>query len=350
MLPIEVAEPFRPPADAGGMERCPGGALCSRCFASRAHGGPCAGCDDAYRARCLKGECGLRCDGCSGGRHARTAGCCGRSRLLSADWHRRLRELLATEVPEYAPPPLAVRCRLVPVLYGQLRKYRIPERFPAIDAWATPIHKVASRGGRFRSRDLKDYLGLPADRKLILSTCAPDDFQEMLWRRGPELRYAEHGIDHWFPGHFSIYDGDAKLYQLVSAKRQLLHAVWTQSRFVWFRLGDAVPLQMLAPVRGASSVLFSSQQTFRRRHLRAAYAEIAVADRWFPPGAAFFVVGGCARLPVAPGRVCYRVNSRWQLLALKGRDLANRPAPGLPIDELLAGNLGEVLAQVEGEA
>jgi hypothetical protein len=344
---MTVEPAFEAPAGlrpTGSLESCPGSVQCGRCFWSRSNGGLCTGCDDAYRARCLKRECWLECDVCSGGRHARTPGCCGRTAVSGEAPPRWLLDLLHAEVPEYAPQPLAVRCRLIPVIYAQLRHLRLPEQFPEIDAWAVPIHKVASRRGRFRSSDLKDYLGLPADRRLILSTCAPDDYQEALWELGDAVRYAEHGIDHWFPGHFSVYSGDSKLYQFVNAKRQLLHAVRSCSSFVWFRHGDTLPLEMYEPVRGAASVLFSSQQTFRRRHLRAVHAEIATADRWCPSGTAFFIVGGSARVPVSEKRVCYRVSSRWQLLALKGRDLANQPAPHLPVAELLQANLRQLLA------
>jgi hypothetical protein len=259
-----------------------------------------------------------------------------------------MREILEAPVDRYAPAPLPIRCRLIPVIYGQvrIRRHRLAERFPSIDAWAVPVHKVTSRQGKFRSRDLKDYLGLPPDRKLILSTCAPDDYQEMLWKRGPEMDYERHGIDYWFPGHFSIYDDDSKLYQFISAKRQQLHAVRTRSQFVWFRLGDGIPLDFLEPVRQASSVLLSSQQVFHRNH-RAAFAEeVRVADAWLPPGAALFIVGGIWDLPIPSSRKRYNVNTRWLVLALKGRNLANRPQPDRATGELLEQNLKEVLDHV----
>ncbi len=327
---------------------CPGPALCSRCFWARGNGGLCPGCNDEYRGRCLKGDCGFNCDTCGGGRHARTPGCCGRTAVALPAWKERLREILETPIPKHSPGPLPIRCRLVPVIYAQLRHHRIPERFPQIDAWATPIHKLADLQGNFRSSDLKDYLGLPPDRKLIVSTCAPDDFQEMLWHRRDSLDYAKHGADFWFPGHFSVYDNDSKLYQYLSLKRQLIHGIQTRSQFAWFRLGDAVPLEMLEPIRESCSALFSSQQTFRRRHLAEVHAEIEIADGWFPERTAFFVVGGNSKLPLDNGRRCYRVNSRWQLLALKGRDMNNKPAPEIPRLDLLTGNLERLLSQVEG--
>jgi len=216
---------------------------------------------------------------------------------------------------------------------------RIPEQFPQIDAWATPIHKVATRKGEFRSCDLKDYLGLPGDRKLILSTCAPDDFQEMLWARGPDLAYRDHGIDYWFPAHFSIYDDDSKLYQFLSAKRQQIHAVWTQSQFVWFRLGANIPVEFLQPIRRAGAVLISTQQMFSRRSREIVSREARIADEWFLPETAFFQIGDACQLPFSENRSWYQINSRWLLLGLKGRDLDNRPATEMSRRDLLMRNL-----------
>lgn len=273
-------------------------------------------------------------------------GCCGRMLKLAPESADRIRRILARKVPQHAPKPLPIRCELIPVIYAQNRKHRIPELFPTIDAWAAPIHKLADRKGRFRSEDLKDYLGLPSGRKLILSTCAPDDYQEALWGLGPKMRFREHGIDYWFPGHFSVYDDDGRLYQFLSAKRQQIHAVETGSQFAWFLLGNGIPLEFLEPIRNAGSALFSSQQTFRRRYLAEVHEEIRIADGWFPKRTAFFIVGGNAKLPVSADRRCYRINSRWQILALKGRDMANRRVTDLSRAELLASNLKEVLCKV----
>jgi hypothetical protein len=147
-----------------------------------------------------------------------------------------------------------------------IKKYKIPEKFPGIDAWVTPIHKVAGKSGKFHSQDLKDYLGIPDDRKLILSTCAPDDYQEMLWKEVKQIDYKKYNIDYWFPGHFSVYDNDSKLYQFASAKRQQAHAVLSGSQFVWFRLGENIPEEFLEPIRNATSVLISTGQMYSKHN------------------------------------------------------------------------------------
>lgn len=346
--------PHRPGAPTPGVSEirrlaaeCRSSSLCRHCFWFSSNGGWCSGCDRDCHRRCLKRSCSLDCDRCSGGRHATTPGCCGRTVVKWRAWRSRLEEILHHPVSSYIPAPVPIRCRLIPVIYGQVRHLRLPEQFPEIDTWAAPIHKVASRKGRFRSSDLKDYLGLPADRKLILSTCAPDDFQEMLWEKGPRMAYEDHGIDFWFPAHFSIYDDDGKLYQFLNAKRQQIHAVWTRSQFVWFRLGTSIPVDFLRPIRQAPAVLVSTQQAFSRRSREIAAREVRIADRWFPPETRFFQIGDAVRLPLSESRVRFQVNTRWLLLGLKGRDLKNRPRPELPTAGLLSENLRAVLANVQ---
>ena len=302
------------------VNECSGQRLCSECAWSVQNGGYCSGCDEEYQRRCLKRICAFNCYTCSGGRHARTPGCCGRA---PASWRKRWDRLVEYAVPDYAPDPLPIKCRLIPLIHS-VRKYRIPDQFPEIDAWAFPIHKVASREAKFPSNDLKDYLGLPPGRKLILSTCAPDDFEEMLWKKRSEMNYKQHGIDYWFPAHFSIYDDDGKMYQFASGRRQQLHAVWTESQFVWFRLGEHIPIDFLAPMRNTPSVLISTNQMLSKRNRAILHKEVQSADRWFPDKTAFFVVGGSKSLPITSGRAWFEINSNWLIRGLNGRNLAGQ--------------------------
>ncbi|MBA7590390.1 hypothetical protein ES708_32507 [subsurface metagenome] len=271
--------------------------------------------------------------------------------MLWPSWRNNFKEILEYPVADYAPAPLQIECRLIPVIYPQIRKFGIPEQFPQIDAWAVPIPKVINRNGQFKSSDLKDYLGLPADRKLILNTCAPDDYEEMLWEKGPQMEYREHGIDYWFPGHFSIYDDDGKLYQFFSAKRQQIHAALTGSQFVWFRLGENIPIEFLNPIRNAPSVLISTNQMLPKRNRAVLLKEVAIADRWFPPETAFFVVGSPRWLGLSGERKCFEINTNWLMSALKGRDLAgqlqlDKEDNLLETGERLTNNLSEAVKNV----
>ena len=320
------------------LMECPGITLCSECSFSDQQGGFCTGCD-GYKKRCLKRVCAFTsCGTCSGGRHAKVKGCCGRAPEL---WREQMYQLLNYEVPDYSPARPDINCRLIPVVYPQIKIYRIPEQFKKIDSWIVPIHKVANRKGDFRSNDLKDFVGLSPNKKLILSTCAPDDYQEMLWEKGGEIDYEKYGINYWFPGHFSIYDNDSKLYQFISAKRQQLHAIWTKSQFVWFRLGENIPIQFLKPIQNASSVLISKNQMFSKRNHAILHKEVQAADEWFKLKTSFFVMGDHRSLPISENRICYQIESKWLIRGLKGYDMEGKKVKKevMSIKEILVKNL-----------
>jgi len=260
-----------------------------------------------------------------------------------------LKETLETSVENYAPVPLGLRNLVIPVIYrrDEYLKTNIAERFPDVDAWAVPIYEVCSLNGVFYSEDLKDYLNLPKDRKLILSTYAPDDYQEMLWEKRYELnqeKYRKHGIDYWFPGHFSNYMDDNKLYQFLSVKRQQIHAIDTRSQFVWFDLGQNIPIKFLNPIRDAASVLISTSQINKKDgSLPILENEVRQADEWFPKETAFFIVGGTRILPsISDERALFEFNTNWIQRGIHGRDHLGRKSE-LPKKELLRKNLEEVL-------
>ena len=317
---------------------CNGQKRCKICQWSEKHDGYCNGCDDEYRKRCFKRTCSFICCTCSGGKHAHTPGLCGRA---SKSWKNPWDAFFKYKMPDYTPKPIHLNCRLIPVIYAQIRHLKIPEQFPQIKAWAAPIHKVADRKIKFRSKDLKDYLGLPPDRKLILMTNAPDDYQEMLWEKGPEIDYIKYGIDYWFPAHFSIYDNDSKLYQFTSAKRQQIHALWTQSQFVWFRLGEHIPVDFLSPIRKAPSILISTANMKTRQNRTIFQNEVRIADEWFQDDTAFFVSGGLKGLPVKKKRICYEINSKWIVRGVRGYNLTNIKDMKLTRPEVLRNNLKE---------
>lgn len=334
---------------------CPGQKLCSKCVWFDQNEGDCPGCTEDYKKRCIKSICAFTsCINCSGGVKVQEIGICGRA---PESWRKRWDKLIEYSIPDYAPKPLNIKCRLIPIIYPQIKKYKIPEKFPEIDAWAVPIHKVANEKGEFHSNDLKDYLGLPSDRKLIFSTCAFDNYMEMLWRKGPEMNYKKHEIDYWFPAHFSIYDDDSKIFQFANAKRQQLHAVWTKSQFIWFRLGEHIPIEFLLPIRNASSVLISTSQMDYRRNLDILFNEVKAADDWFPQKTAFFVMGDHRRLPIRRARTCYQINTNWIMKGIMGISMEGKIVSGklkwrfykdmkIPKGKVLKNNLKEVLKYV----
>jgi hypothetical protein len=324
---------------------CPGQKHCKQCFNLLKNGGHCTGCN-GYNKRCLKRICAFTsCNICSGGKHSQVTGCCGRAPRA---WIKKMQILLNLPVKQYSPKSLPIKCKLIPIIYAQVKKFRIPEKFPKIDAWAAPIHKLANIKGKFRSSDLKDYLGLPPNRKLILSTSAPDSFQEMLWQKGASMNFKHHGIDFWFPAHYSVYDNDSKLYQLVSAKRQQLNAINTKSQFVWFRLGEHIPIEFLEPIRNAKSVLISTSQMISNFNRNILHSEVKKADEWFRPKTSFFIHGKYQNLPINNKRTCYRIDSTWLMRGLRGHDIKRNRISKVKMEqnELLVHNLKETYEEI----
>lgn len=262
---------------------------------------------------------------------------CGHSPLRDA-WAK----LVLLPLGHFRPPPLNIHTPLIPVLYGQAEVRRIPERFPHIDAWAVPVHKAMDLRGEFRSSDMKDYLGLGRGQKLILSTAGPDDFMEVLWQRGAELDYRKHGFDYWFPGHFSVYDRDSKFYQSFNARRQQISARRMNSAFVWFRLGEHIPLSWLGPIQECPSILISCQQMFSGFNRDLLRREITLADHVFPKATAFFLLGSGYGAVIRPERRVHEIRSGWIICGLKGYDLHHQQRRQLSRWQLLCMNLTEV--------
>lgn len=227
------------------------------------------------------------------------------------------------------------------MIYGQRAVREIPREFPEIDAWAVPVHKALRLDGTFRASDMKDYLGLGPGQRLILSTAGPDDFQEMLWERGGRIDFAAHGIDYWFPGHFSVYDDDSRFYQFFNARRQHLHARRIGSRFQWFRLGEHVGTDWLDIAPDSGSIVISCQQMFSGRNQALLRREIEAADRYFEPAAAFFLLGAGYGAAISAERRVHELHAKWMVSGLKGYDVGDHERPELDKARLLRENLLE---------
>lgn len=266
-------------------------------------------------------------------KHARTPRSCAPDALTQ--W----REIFSWPLQPHYAEALPVHCRLVPVTYGSVAKYRIPERFPSIDTWAVPVHKVMNLKCEFRSRDLKDFLGLPASRRLVLSTVSPDLYVEALWRAGAKFNYKTYGMDLMFPGHYSTYDLDGPAYGVFNIRRQQIHAQLVQSPWAWFRLGAYVPLYCFDTIRHCPNILISCQRMQTQRARAFLERELAVADRFFPSTTRFWYISKARGVNVPRAATAVFLNQRWLMTGLFGQDLANRPLSHLSIEESLIWNL-----------
>jgi hypothetical protein len=199
---------------------------------------------------------------------------------------------------------------------------------------------------QFRSRDLKDYLGLPSDRRLVLSTVSADPYVEALWRVGSEFNYEAHGVDLMFPGHYSTYDLDGPAYGVFNIRRQQIHAQLVQSPWAWFRLGAYVPPRCFDTIYSCPNILISCQRMQTQRAKTLLKRELAFADRFFPSPTRFWYISKARGVIVPRESTSVFLNQRWLMAGLFGRDLTNRPLPHLSIEEVLVRNLQCLLEQL----
>jgi len=83
-----------------------------------------------------------------------------------------------------------------------------------------------------------------------------------------------------------------------------------------------------------------------KRNKAILFNEVKIADNWFPPETAFFVVGSPRWLGLSKERKCYEINTSWLVRAISGRDMAERRR--LTREELLVENIKEVLKAMGG--
>ena len=206
-----------------------------------------------------------------------------------------------------------------------------------------PIHKVANRSGKFYSKDLKDYLGLSVNHKLILSTNAPDDYQEILWKNGAKMDFEDYGIDYWFPAHFSTCIDDSKMYQNSSIIRQIVHAKEVKSPFAWFPLSQNNFVEFREQIGRFSFVIFSTGQLRSRNDYKGLQHAILSADRLFPEEISFFFVGGRRRMQIPQKRIYHETNSSWLIRGLNGYSLSHKFDKSISRREILVNNLRSLL-------
>ena len=331
---------------------CPGSELCQDCHLFNKNNGMCEGCSYRYRRSCLKRLCNFECNKCSGGRKSSysTPGCCGRITLLPYQRINDYKKILEQQKPILSSSPIVFKNNLIPIIVRDIIKYAIPEKQPDIKTWAVSLHDIMNKNGNFKSDDIKDYLGLDSNCSLILSTNSPDIYQEILWNKRFDIDFEKYGIDHWFPGHFSIYDCDSKFYQFSSAKRQFLHSYIVKSSFMWFRQSETIPLKFYKSIKNFPSILISTGQMYSDWNKKLLHDEVVNADNFFPTSTSFFFVGGLKNVPaIKKNRKKYLVSLMWSKNALYGKDIHGKVDWTYKKDErhlLLLQNLKEEMKYV----
>jgi len=323
-----------------GPGYCSGKDTCPNCTIYKNNRGSCPGCNDHYYELCNHRSCSVNCSKCNATRNAVTQGCCSHS---PDSWRDIWEKILMTPVRNYSPDPIEFNCAVIPRINHEIREQKIPSYFPDISAWVTTIKDVCSKQLLFKSSDLKDYLGISNEQKLILSTVVPDDYLEVMWNRRDSISFSDYNIDYWFPAHFSVYDDDNMFLQFANAKRQMLHAIRIKSQFTWYTPGVNIPLEFLEPIKNSPNILISTGQCRSKHNKEILRKEIVQAESWFPETSSFFIIGGKRDLPFSDSRKCYVTNSNWFFRGKNRKNLKREIVDGMSKQEILIQNLKEVI-------
>lgn len=309
----------------------------------------CEGCNGQCgpHGRSQMWKCHQTCDKCGGGVAAMNtvmAVCC---KSPWADLH-----LDRVERESYnwtKRPVISFKQRGIIVTQGSPGKVRDPYP-PETECIAVNLRHVWSKRGWY-SRDMRDYLRLPAKTKLLLLTMTHDDVLERAWdAKLHEEDWGSVGFDYWQPLHFSMYSFDARMNQYFQWRRSLIA---TEASKAWFttyapdllsRKTHPILKEMSASI---PQVMFNAQFDKTPDALRTYMRSLVHDDKLHPKTVPFWFVGQITpsriRLfrQLLPGRELYFLATLPWLAGHKG--MAFEPTgktrySSLPKEELLLSN------------
>lgn len=207
---MSLSVPVMKPPTNGKTLSCGTTDHCSKCALFKAK--KCAGCAaNGGRERCQQSSCEGACGTCGGGREdVEVPAVCIKSPMLDlftekfskTDYNIRPGRVISSKTKA-----------VVTLIGGKSSAFSgNPQAAYAdeIDIYAVALRHVWSAQNGFYSSDLKDYMGLPKTKKLVLQTAMFDDVLERAALKEVHLEMAERtDIDAYEPLIFSIYGADS---------------------------------------------------------------------------------------------------------------------------------------------
>lgn len=185
---------------------------CDGCHLFKANGGPCGGCSE----HCTTKVCNTQCGTCGGHEPEYVGAICCKSPLKDV-------ALLSVD-KEYAfkkVDPIVPAHKAVLVVIGG-KSSVCPNESPYDPGWDTIAvnlrHVWSARGGWY-SQDLKDYMMIPKEKKLVLLTAMYDGVLDEAWKQDLFDGFREVGFNYWAPLVFSIYGQSPSMSQWWNHKR-----------------------------------------------------------------------------------------------------------------------------------
>lgn len=208
---MSLSVPVMKPPSNGKTLACGTKDWCSNCNLFKA--GKCAGCEaNGGRERCKQSSCGGACGTCGGGgvEKVEVPAVCIKSPMLDL-----FQQKFAKDSYDIRPGRVinAPSKAVVTLIGGKSSAFPgdASAAYPdEIDVYAVALRHVWSATRGFYSADLKDYMGLPKSKKLILQTAMYDDVLERASNKDVHLEFASRrDIDAYEPLGYSIYGDES---------------------------------------------------------------------------------------------------------------------------------------------
>lgn len=347
------------------LSSCDGGSRCPECPLFVKNGGRCNGCSPQHQQAMAETfdnfvECYKECNACTGYKVRVPAICCRspmKNIVMSAitkgaeDWNK----------PAYTyteRPRLSFTQRAVFYIASGGVNTIAPGKTHLVSSKHEVVAVNLTRvwgGNGFFSRDLKDYLHLPASTKLVLMTMTQDDLLERGWQKefyADPSEFQAVGLDAWMPLSFSAYPEEAHMHQYA----QLLRTLYcTEKSAAWFVTGDHRLNGMRTDDLILEAVAKIPQMVFNMQF---------VDDKWLiyhlrimkhyhslvKPDAPFWIIGAstpsfmASVRQVVGSRIVYYVSAKPLYLASKGQLLLSTgktAKSALPKKQLLEDNFSQ---------
>lgn len=313
---------------------------CSSCRLHVGNNGRCEGCTPQHRAR-LYPEftyCYQTCDTCTGFKVRVPALCCRsphKDLVLDTltknpdDWNKPVFKFKKRKRIKYD------RKAIMYFNYGSALKLAGPEGYVCEhEVVAVNMSHCMGMGGNFFSRDMHDFLRVPDETDIILTTMSIDDHLERAWEKnnyGDPEKYEAVGIKYWMPLAFSSYQGDARMHAYYQFLRTSRAIEFSSPHFYpgyYHRPGLRLDDLHLQAVEKIPQVIFNTQ-FFKgsKDNLRYYVANMMRWHKLCPPRVSFWMLGAASPMfirnmrKVMPKRDLYFLSAKPLYLAVNGKRL-----------------------------
>lgn len=301
-------------------QSCSGVDRCTGCRLFKGNKGVCKGCNPKCRMAVCETQCG-RC----GGNVIDVPAVCIKSPL---------RDLLMKQVESlkgwHKRPPIKLKTRGMLVTIGGRSSVFGPGECPyapEVEAVGVNLRHVWSARGGWYSKDMKDYMRVPKEKKLFLLTASYDDQLDKAWTADLFDGFKDVGFDFWSPLLFSAYENDACMNQIWNYLRTLHSLKLSKGHFCdlpsrRFDLSSDFFRTLFASVPNIMTNTQIGQPD--DSWVRGLYADITHVSSVCPPDATFWLLGVnspkvlTAALLAASGRDVYATNTNVWIAAHKG--------------------------------